>query len=61
MSQQAEIKHRHCMTYNKLESGVNSAKQLLLSLHHHHESPFPLQVQYVISLHQAGHLHQKMA
>ena len=35
MSQQAEIKHRHCMTYNKLESGVNSAKQLLFSHHHH--------------------------
>ena len=39
MSQQAEIKHRHCMTYNKLESDVNSAKQLLLSHHHHHKSP----------------------
>ena len=36
MSQQAEIKHRHCMTYNKLESGV---KQLLFSHHHHHKSP----------------------
>ena len=38
MSQQAEIKHRHCMTYNKLKSDVNSAKQLLLSHHHHHKS-----------------------
>ena len=40
MSQKAEIKHRHCITYNKLESGVNSAKQLLLSYHHHYKSFF---------------------
>ena len=61
MSQQAKIKHRHCMTYNKLESGVNSAKKLLFLTITIIKTLFPLQVQYVISFHQTGHLHQKMA
>ena len=62
MSQKAEIEHGCHVTYNKLESGANSTKQLLFSHHHHHESPLsPPRVQYVISLLQAGHPHQKIA